>query len=58
VGDLPEIYREVIVLAHYDERSVEEIARTLDIGLSAVKMRLQRARGMILKSMEKLYARR
>lgn len=58
VNDLPEIYRDVVVLAHYDERSMEEISHALGIGLSAVKMRLQRARNMILKSMEKLYERR
>lgn len=56
VAELPDIYREVIVLAHYDGRSVEEIAEVLDLGLSAVKMRLQRARGMILKAMEQAYA--
>lgn len=41
---LPFIYREVLELRHVEELSMEEIARVLDVGLSAVKMRLSRAR--------------
>ena len=52
VAALPEIYREVILLVYYNDFSVEEIARTLSLGLSAVKMRLQRGRAMLAKAME------
>jgi len=37
-------YREVLILRFVEELSLEEIAATLDIGLSAAKMRLSRAR--------------
>lgn len=37
-------HREVLVLHHVEELSVKEIAATLQIGLSATKMRLSRAR--------------
>jgi RNA polymerase sigma-70 factor, ECF subfamily len=37
-------YREVLILRFVEEMSLEEIAATLDIGLSAAKMRLARAR--------------
>lgn len=37
-------YREVLILRFVEELSLEEIADTLDIGLSAAKMRLARAR--------------
>lgn len=37
-------YREVLILRHVEELSVEEISELLGIGLSAAKMRLARAR--------------
>jgi RNA polymerase sigma-70 factor, ECF subfamily len=37
-------YREVLILRFVEGMSVEEIAETLDVGLSAAKMRLARAR--------------
>lgn len=37
-------YREVLILRFVEEMAMEEIAETLDIGLSAAKMRLARAR--------------
>ena len=40
---LPEDVREVIVLARFQELSYEEVARVLDISLSAVKTRIHRA---------------
>ena len=42
--ELPFPYREVLELRHVEELSQEEIAQVLDLGLSAVKMRLSRAR--------------
>ncbi len=40
---LPEDVREVIVLSRFQELSYEEVARVLDISLSAVKARIHRA---------------
>ncbi len=44
LAQLPYPYREVLILRFVEELSLEEIAETLDIGLSAAKMRLTRAR--------------
>lgn len=55
VSDLPDTYREVIMLAHYEDQSVQDIAEKLGLGLSAVKMRLQRGRALLFKALEKLY---
>lgn len=44
LAQLPYPYREVLILRFVEELSLDEIARTLDIGLSAAKMRLARAR--------------
>lgn len=44
VDNLPDRYREVIVLADYREVSMKEIAALLDISVSNVKTRLHRAR--------------
>ena len=41
---LPYPYREILILRHVEALSVAEIAAVLDIGLSAAKMRLSRAR--------------
>jgi len=44
VLQLPEQQREVLILSHYEQMSLNEIAGLLDIELGAVKSRLQRAR--------------
>jgi RNA polymerase sigma-70 factor (ECF subfamily) len=44
VLQLPESQREVLILAHYEQLPLGEIAGILDIDLGAVKSRLQRAR--------------
>jgi RNA polymerase sigma-70 factor, ECF subfamily len=44
LAQLPYPYREVLILRYVEELSLEEIAHTLDVGLSAAKMRLTRAR--------------
>lgn len=49
IEDLPEIYREVFVLRDEEEMSVQEIADMLEISVSAVKVRLHRARLMLQK---------
>src|SRR5262245_32285803 len=41
---LPDMQREVLILAHYEQMSLAEIAGTLDIEVGSVKSRLQRAR--------------
>ena len=46
-------YREILVLRHLEELPLEEIAATLDLGLSAAKMRLKRAREAFITEHEK-----
>jgi len=41
---LPETQREVLILAHYEQMPLAEIARVMALDLGAVKSRLQRAR--------------
>ena len=45
IGNLPERQRAVVVLRHYREMSLEEIAETLDMRLGTVKSTLHRALG-------------
>ena len=47
-------YREILVLRYVEELRIEEIASTLEIGLSAAKMRLLRARREFLHHYERL----
>lgn len=44
VDALPEHYRIVMMLFYFDEMSVDEISRTIDVSVSAVKVRLHRGR--------------
>ncbi len=44
LAELSYPYREILVLRYVEEMSVKEIADVLDLGLSATKMRLLRAR--------------
>jgi RNA polymerase sigma-70 factor (ECF subfamily) len=44
VLELPETQREVLILAHYEQLPLAEIARIMDLEVAAVKSRLQRAR--------------
>ncbi len=44
VRSLPALQREALILAEYEEMPLEEIARTVDAELAAVKSRLHRAR--------------
>ena len=52
---LPEMQREVLILAHYEQLPLAEIATILDIDVGAVKSRLQRARAS-LREMLAAYA--
>ncbi len=47
LAQLPPIYRDVVILHSLEGFLLEEVANMLDISLSAVKMRLSRAREML-----------
>jgi RNA polymerase sigma-70 factor (ECF subfamily) len=47
VLELPDTQREVLILAHYEQMPLAEIAGILDIEVAAVKSRLQRARATL-----------
>ncbi len=49
---LPPRYKSVVILHYYDDYSVEEIAKTLKISKSAVKMRLKRSRELLKIQLE------
>lgn len=51
VEALPDIYREVIVLRHQEERSYEEISVMLDLPVGTVKARIFRAREILKKQL-------
>jgi RNA polymerase sigma-70 factor (ECF subfamily) len=44
VQSLPPLQREALILAEYEEMTIEEVARAVDAEVSAVKARLHRAR--------------
>jgi len=48
---LPELQREVLILAHYEQMPLAEIAVILGIELGAVKSRLQRARASLRQTL-------
>jgi RNA polymerase sigma-70 factor (ECF subfamily) len=51
VVQLPEIQREVLVLAHYEQMPLAEIAQVLGVELGAAKSRLQRARASLKETL-------
>ena len=51
ISDLPPIYREIFLLRDVEELSIEESATALGISISAVKVRLHRARIMLQKTL-------
>jgi len=51
VGRLPETQREVLILAHYEQVPLAEIAQVLEIEVTAVKSRLQRARAALKETL-------
>lgn len=51
VGRLPVNQREVILLAHYEQLAIAEIAELLEIEIGAVKSRLQRARASLKEAL-------
>jgi len=52
VAQLPEMYRDVIVLRYFQEIDVEEIATMLDVSRATVDMRLSRARDLLRRHLE------
>ena len=57
VGQLPESQREVLILAHYEQMPLGEIAALLEVETTVVKSRLQRGRAR-LKELLAVYAPR
>jgi RNA polymerase sigma-70 factor (ECF subfamily) len=51
IGRLPELYRDVFVLADVEEQSNKEIAARLGLNIRAVKTRLHRARLMMRQAL-------
>jgi zinc protease len=49
--ELPESYREPLILFYREDQSVAEVARSLDLSESAVKQRLARGREMLREQM-------
>ena len=47
LGSLPDVQRAAVVLYYYEDRSVEEVARTLGLPLGTVKTHLHRARALL-----------
>jgi RNA polymerase sigma factor (sigma-70 family) len=47
IAEIPESYREPLILFYREEQSVAEVAATLDLSEDAVKQRLSRGRGML-----------
>jgi len=56
IGDLPPAYRIVLVMRDMEQLSTQEVADALGLEISAVKMRLHRARLMVRKKLEESYA--
>ena len=52
LAELPEDYRQAVVLRYWYEMSYDEIAETLDTSVSAIKSRLFRARQMLAEAVE------
>ncbi|MBI4873608.1 MAG: sigma-70 family RNA polymerase sigma factor [Acidobacteria bacterium] len=57
IGELPEIYRAVLLLRDVEELSTEETATVLDVSLEVVKTRLHRARLAVRQKLDE-YLRR
>lgn len=49
VADLPESLRFPLILSHYHQMGYDEIAKALDLSLSAIKIRIHRAKILLLE---------
>jgi RNA polymerase sigma-70 factor (ECF subfamily) len=56
VQDLPESYREVVIMKYLDERSYKEISETLGITIETIESRLFRARKLLRTRLQDLVA--
>jgi RNA polymerase sigma factor (sigma-70 family) len=54
LGELPENYREPLILYYREQQSIAEVARQLDLTEDAVKQRLSRGRTMLREEMSAL----
>ena len=52
--DLPERYRDVIVLCELEERSYEEVARLIGRPVGTVRSRLHRARALLAAKLKRM----
>ena len=55
LGELPEIFRTVLVMREFDQLAYQEIADTLEISIGTVESRLFRARAKFKDKLLKLY---
>jgi RNA polymerase sigma-70 factor (ECF subfamily) len=55
LGQLPPLYREVIILRHFDELSYDEIADVLQVPIGTVRSRLAKARELLQHFLTKDY---
>jgi RNA polymerase sigma-70 factor (ECF subfamily) len=51
IAELPETQREVLLLAHYEQLSLAEIAEITQLEFTAIKSRLQRARATLRETL-------
>ena len=51
VSELPDTQREILILAHYEQLPLAEIAQVMDLEVGAVKSRLQRARAQLKETL-------
>jgi RNA polymerase sigma-70 factor (ECF subfamily) len=54
LGQLPPLYRTVLILRHFEELSYEEIAKIMKTSVGSVKIALHRARKKFKEKMEEL----
>jgi RNA polymerase sigma-70 factor (ECF subfamily) len=54
VSSLPLIYREVVTLRYFEDLSYQEMASILDVSVSAVNVRLVKARKMLREKLERV----
>ena len=52
VEKLPEKYRKIIILRHFEEKSYEEIAKIMKLPMGTVKVQLFRARELLYKELK------
>lgn len=51
IAELPDTQREILLLAHYEQLPLAEIAKITQLEISAVKSRLQRARATLRETL-------